>query len=494
MVTISQKQYLQLKTKNKKGPTMSNSAKMKSIFWFRKDLRLSDNPGLYHAAQKNSILPIFIIDTTASLEIGQASQWWLAQSLEKLNETLDNKLNIYVGDPKKIILQLVAEHSISNVYFNNCYEPAQDEQDASIKKALEKENVSVESFCAQLLWKPSQVVKKDGTPYKVFTPFYRNGCLQATPPRSPLPTPKNMDLIEDTKNHTSIKNLFPEALKEWNTKLVKIWKVGEKAAQAQLKHFITQGLDGYKEGRNFPDHKNVSRLSPHLHFGEISPNQIWYAVQAPGVAASHTEIDCFLTELGWREFSNTLLHFFPTLPDKNFNAKFDAFPWEYHASMLTAWKEGKTGYPIVDAGMRELAQTGYMHNRVRMIVASFLVKNLLIDWRHGKDWFWNCLVDADLANNSASWQWVAGSGADAAPYFRIFNPVLQGEKFDKHGDYTRLYVPELSKLPDKYLYTPWLAPENILTQAGITLGKEYPKPIINLDASRKYALGAYKKI
>ena len=268
--------------------------------------------------------------------------------------------------------------------------------------------------------------------------------------------------------------------------------MGEDAAQNRFDIFIKSGLKGYKEGRNYPGLENVSRLSPHIHFGEISVNQIWHKIQQLDSKNIADDAAHFLSEIGWREFSYYLLYYFPDLRTKNFQTKFDKFPWQKNAAFLKAWQHGKTGYPIVDAGMRELYQTGYMHNRLRMIVGSFLVKNLLIDWREGERWFWEHLLDADLANNSASWQWVAGSGADAAPYFRIFNPITQGEKFDKNGDYTRRFVPELAQLPDKYLFKPWEAPKNVLEDAGVDLGVNYPKPIVNLALSREKALDAFR--
>ena len=259
----------------------------------------------------------------------------------------------------------------------------------------------------------------------------------------------------------------------------------------RLHDFIDHGLANYKSGRDFPALKNVSRLSPHLHFGEISPIQVWYAVKS----VQHSEHQAsFLSELGWREFSYNLLYHFPTLPKKNLQHKFDHFKWQKNKSLLRSWQRGQTGYPLVDAGMRELWQTGYMHNRVRMVVGSFLVKNLLLHWHHGERWFWNCLVDADLANNSASWQWVAGCGADAAPYFRVFNPSTQGKKFDPTGEYTRKFVPELAALPDKYLYTPWQAPKDVLQKAGIELGNNYPAPVVDLDQSRIRALDVYQNV
>ena len=279
---------------------------------------------------------------------------------------------------------------------------------------------------------------------------------------------------------------------EWYKGFESEWSPGEDGADKSLDEFLDSGLINYKEGRNFPSQKFVSRLSPHLHFGEISPNEVWYRAKTKetlnGIEKSLAH---FHSELGWREFSYYLLYHFPDLPSVNFQRKFDTFPWQKNDELLQLWKKGMTGYPIVDAGMRELWKTGYMHNRLRMVVGSFLVKNLLIDWREGEAWFWDCLIDADLASNSASWQWVAGSGADAAPYFRIFNPITQGLKFDPQGEYTKKYVPELKDLPNKYLFNPWEAPKEVLEVAGVELGKDYPEPIVDLKISRELALEAF---
>lgn len=466
-----------------------------TIVWMRNDFRLSDNPALYHAVQAGVVFPVFIFNDDINVKIGSASRWWLHHSLESLHRDLDGKLNIYIGNPEKILNALVNKYSIEHVYFNRSYEPEELRQDNLIKKSLQEIGVICKIFHSQLLWDPSTILNGSGTPYKVYTPFYHHGCLQATSPRLPFKKPEKLELYQDIENSIKIDklNLLKDNL--WSDKLHDVWSVSEQAAHGRLQKFIKNGLTGYKEDRNIPSVDGTSRLSAYLHFGQISAHQIWHAVHT---AANHDipvqDVSCFLSEIGWREFCYNLLFNFPQLPDKNFNSKFNTFPWLQDDENMQAWKDGKTGIPIVDAGMRELAQTGYMHNRVRMIVASFLIKNLGIDWRLGKDWFWECLVDADLANNSANWQWVAGCGADAAPFFRIFNPILQGEKFDPHGLYTRKYVPELALIPDKFLYKPWLAPANILKQAGIVLGKNYPAPIIELDVSRNKALAAYKNL
>jgi deoxyribodipyrimidine photo-lyase len=266
------------------------------------------------------------------------------------------------------------------------------------------------------------------------------------------------------------------------------WQIGETGAAARLESFLTRGLRGYQEWRDFPARPHTSRLSPHLHFGELSPHQIWHAI-TPGVGAPNDR-EHFCRELGWREFSAYLLYHFPAMPEECLQPRMERFPWRWESPHLAAWQQGRTGIPLVDAGMRELWQTGFMHNRVRMITASFLVKNLLLDWRLGEEWFWDCLVDADLAANSAGWQWVAGSGADAAPYFRIFNPVTQGRRFDAGGEYVRHHVPELARMPDKYVHCPWEAPATVLAAAEVTMGRTYPRPIVSLGESREQALAA----
>ncbi len=464
-----------------------------AICWFRQDLRLTDNPALCAAAAAGVVLPIYILDdiNAGDAAMGAASRCWLDASLRQLNAALDGQLRVYSGDAQKILAELVNEYAVSAVYWNRCYEPWRIQRDKQIKQQLKECDVVTESFNASVLWEPWDVLKADGTPYKVFTPFYKRGCLNAIPPRKPLAAPKSLTLFSTQKNATSVDDLKLLPSLPWGKSMMSHWQVGEQAAQKRLTEFLSDGIEDYKEGRNFPIQDNVSRLSPHLHFGEISPNQVWYAAKA---CKADENRDCFLSELGWREFSYSLLYYCPELPEKNLQTKFDAFAWCEDEEIVQLWQRGQTGYPIVDAGMRELWQTGYMHNRVRMIVGSFLVKNLLLHWHQGEAWFWDCLVDADLASNSASWQWVAGCGADAAPYFRIFNPVTQGQKFDAQGLYTRHYVPELAQLPDKYLFNPWEAPAAVLEQAGVILGETYPQPIVELRSSRERALAEFKRL
>ncbi len=472
---------------------MSEKERPLVICWFRQDLRVGDNLALRNAAQQSRVLPIFILDdkSAGSLRKGAASRWWLHHSLADLNKSLDGKLNLYVGDAAEIIPTIVKQHQAAGVYWNRCYEPWRVERDSKIKAALINQGIEAKSFNGSLLWEPNQIAKKDGTPYRVFTPFYKRGCLHAEPPREPLPAPDTLAIAAKDSAAVGLEelNLLPKI--GWDKQLEPHWQIGEEGAKQALDRFLEDGLTNYKQGRNFPSLQSTSRLSPHLHWGEISPHQIWYETCQ---AEPSENLDHFCSELGWREFSYSLLFHFPTLPQENFQKKFDRFKWQKNDRLLTAWQKGQTGYPLVDAGMRELWQTGYMHNRVRMVVGSFLVKNLLLDWRDGAAWFWDTLVDADEANNSASWQWVAGCGADAAPYFRIFNPITQGEKFDAEGEYTRKWVPELAQLPKKYLYKPWEAPPLVLLEAGVTLGETYPEPLVDVKESREKALAAFKEL
>ncbi len=463
------------------------------IHWFRQDLRLSDNLAFSEACRTGEVLPLYILNDGEenARALGGASKNWLHHSLKALDTSLNGHLLILRGDPCEILVRLVRNLPINSIFWNRCYEPWRVKQDVRLKSALKENGVATKSFNGTLLWEPWEIKKLGGDPYKVFTPFYRKGCLQAPEPRKPLPSPETVQLHSaNVQEALSVDELGLLDSRLWSLRISEYWQHGEQAAQNRLYAFLEEGLNDYKEGRNFPALHHTSRLSPHLHFGEISPNQIWWALS---MHEETQDTDHFRSELGWREFSYSLLFQNPSLPTKNLNSKFDTFPWLADDKRLLAWQTGQTGVPIVDAGMRELWQTGYMHNRLRMITGSFLVKNLLLDWRAGEKWFWDCLVDADLANNSASWQWIAGCGADAAPYFRIFNPVLQGEKFDAQGHYTRHYLPELKNLPEKYLFKPWEAPEDILKSAGVSLGENYPFPIVDLKRSREEALRALEK-
>ena len=477
---------------------MASDKKSPVIVWFRQDLRLSDNPALHEAVQTgHPVLPVYVLDdaNAGPWKMGGASRVWLHHSLTALNKSLNGGLVLLQGDAVEVVPALARDVNANAVYWNRCYEPWRIARDKKIKSFLQQDGVDCESFNGSLLWEPWTVLKDDGTPYKVFTPFYRRGCLTRTAPRVPLPAPEKLNPVSYKNSQTldSLKLLPKKPDPRWDTGMVQHWTIGEDGAHEDLKIFLEDGLNNYKEGRNIMAGHNVSRLSPRLHFGELSPNQVWYASAQAGTAQGlEKDLDHFHSELGWREFSYSLLYHFPDLPRKPLQERFSKFPWDKNDDALSAWQRGQTGYPVVDAAMRELWQTGYMHNRTRMIVGSFLVKNLLLHWHHGEDWFWDCLFDADLPNNAASWQWIAGCGADAAPYFRIFNPVTQGEKFDPRGDYVRRFVPELSKMPDDYIHHPWDAPPMVLKAAGVELGKTYPAPIVSHSAARDKALEAFQ--
>jgi deoxyribodipyrimidine photo-lyase len=460
------------------------------IHWFRQDLRLADNPALHRAAAAGRVLPVFVLDdvNAGSLRRGAASRWWLHHSLAALDRSLQGRLVLLRGDAMDLVPALAAQVGATAVHWNRCYEPWRIARDTKLKEKLAAHGVAAVSTNGSLLWEPWDVSNAAGKPYQVFTPFYRKGCLNAGAPRLPLPRPEPLTLAGPPAGALPLAALELLPRIRWDRQLEPHWQIGEEAATARLAAFLAGGLRGYREGRDFPARPHTSRLSPALHFGEVSPNQLWYGARA---GAEGPDLDHFLNELAWREFSYALLYHHPTLPTDNLQPSFDAFPWDDEETLLRAWQRGGTGIPFVDAGMRELWQTGWMHNRVRMVTGSFLVKNLLLHWQHGEAWFRDCLVDADLAANSASWQWVAGCGADAAPYFRIFNPVLQGRRFDPDGAYTRRFVPELAGLPDRWLFAPWEAPAAVLQAAGVTLGENYPRPVVDLATSRQRALAAY---
>jgi deoxyribodipyrimidine photo-lyase len=468
-----------------------------SLVWFRQDLRVSDNPALRAAAATGSVLPVYILDDVNSGDwaMGAASRAWLHHSLQSLDRSLGGRLKFFAGDAADVISSLMEKLPIGAVYWNRCYEPWRSRRDKQIKAALAGGGIEVESFNASLLWEPWQVTKPDGSPYRVFTPFYRKGCLSREAPREPLAPPDGLHAeaiaVADSLTLDELELLPRE---NWHRQMLAHWQIGEDAAHRQLDEFCDSALANYRDGRDFPAQQATSRLSPHLHFGEISPHQAWHRVEQARLHESGDGPGHFQRELAWREFSHHLLYHFPGLPEENFNNRFDAFEWREDTAGIHAWQRGLTGFPIVDAGMRELWQTGYMHNRVRMIAASLLIKNLGVHWRAGEDWFWDCLVDADLANNSAGWQWVAGSGADAAPYFRIFNPLLQSEKFDPSGEYLARYCPELAELPAKFRHRPWEAPDDVLREAGLRLGADYPKPILDLRQTRARALAKFKAL
>lgn len=467
------------------------------LVWFRQDLRLSDNPALTAAvASGRPIIPVFILEPEALP--GGASQWWLHGSLAELRQSLaaaGNALLLRRGDAQSIIPQLIDETGASAIFWNRLYDPRSIARDSALKSALQARGVDVQSFNGSLLMEPWHLATKTGDRYKVFTPFW-NALAAQLPNDAPLAAPKKIKAHAQPRGETLESwNLRPTK-PDWASAFANRWQPGEQGAQQRLYAFLGASAAHYKDQRDMPGIDGTSRLSPHLHWGDISPRQVLSAsrmalAQNPDAAKG---IDAFLRELGWRDFALHLVYHWPEMLTQAWKADYAAFPWHNDAKGLRAWQKGLTGYPIVDAGMRELWQTGFMHNRVRMIAASFLIKDLLIDWREGAAWFEDTLVDADLAVNRASWQWVAGSGADAAPYFRIFNPVLQGEKFDPDGAYVRRYVPELARLDPRFIHRPWEAPLLVLREAGITLGKTYPERLIDHGVARDRALAALKAL
>lgn len=471
-----------------------------TIVLFYNNLRLADNRALSWAADHGAVVPLYIHSESEATPypMGGASRWWLQESLKDLSNSL-RKLGVSLilrrGKCIEILKNLLQTTGAKTVVWNRRYEPAFAAQDEKLAATLRAEGVEVLIFDGFLLFDPANIRTGGGTPFKVFTPFSK-ACFASDPPPKPLPAPKKLQGVDGLKSDMLDDwSLVPRTAK-WPKGLAATWDVREVAAHKQLQNFIADNLTGYKTRRDIPAIDGTSRLSPYLHFGQISPHQIWYQVQEAHAKASvnNASIERYLLEILWREFSWHLLHQFPDLPQKPLTPSFANFPWVRNDAAVIAWQKGMTGYPLIDAGMRQLWQTGWMHNRVRMIVASFFIKDLLIDWREGAAWFWDTLVDADLGSNSASWQWVAGCGADAAPFFRIFNPVLQGKKFDPQGDYIRRYVPELAKLDNRWIHEPWLAPASELAEAGVVLGKTYPHPIVDHAQARQKALAALASI
>jgi deoxyribodipyrimidine photo-lyase len=482
---------------------MAGKSPSPCIVWFRGDFRLSDHPAL-HAASKTGapVICLYVFDEASDAlharPLGGAARWWLAGSLRALQANLNaagSPLVLRQGAAAKIIADLARDTHAGAVYSNEIAQAPHRAIAGQVAAVLNEIGVASQSFPGDLLVAPADIRTKDGRGLRVFTPFWRR-VLAADGLPKPLPAPDRLHpgphLASDDLESWRLEPARPD----WAGGLRETWKPGEISAQQRLKAFLEKGVAGYASERERPDREGTSGLSPHLRFGEISPRQVWHAARftAAERPALSGDIDKFLSELGWREFCRHLLFDVPDLAMRNLQPSFDRFPWRDDEDGLRAWQCGRTGYPIVDAGMRQLWRTGTMHNRVRMVAASFLVKHLLIDWRHGEQWFWDTLVDADPGSNPANWQWVAGSGADAAPYFRVFNPVLQGEKFDPDGGYVRRWVPELARLPASVIHRPWAATPLELRAAGVALDETYPAPIIGHKTGRERALAAYARV
>lgn len=474
-----------------------------AILWLRNDLRLQDNPALAAASQCDHLLPVYIYDPEAAApwQAGGARQWWLHHSLTRLRDSLrDRGSELYVrqGDSQAILQQLVGEYRITHVFWNRLYEQPLIQRDQAVKAWLQKQDIQVNTHNASLLIEPWNISTQQDKPYQVYSPYWKKADQSIQPEDSLMNTPGQLPKGLSNLNVGQIGALSLLSDIGWDAAFYDNWQPGEAGAHDHLQQFLNHRLHDYRTGRDRPADDLTSQLSPHLHHGEISPHRVY--IRVAKWAAEHDQQglvagqETYHKELGWREFSYQLLYHFPQTTEEPLNKKFDNMQWREDAADLRAWQRGQTGIPIVDAGMRQLWNMGWMHNRVRMITASLLTKNLRIHWREGAKWFWDTLVDADLANNTMGWQWVAGTGADASPYFRIFNPVSQGEKFDPQGDYVRRWVPELAQLEKKFIHKPWEASQAVLADAGIELGTQYPHPIVDLKDSRQAALDAYQAI
>ncbi|MDH3351411.1 MAG: DNA photolyase family protein [Gammaproteobacteria bacterium] len=465
-----------------------------AILWFRRNLRLYDNTALIAAAASgHPLIPVYVMDNS---DIGSASRWWLHHSLVSLDTQLreiGSSLLLLSGPPETAISKLIDESGAESVFYSRRYEPEARQQEESLANSCPA-HIHIESFEDGYLGRHSDLLTKNRTPFRVFTPYWKAAIARGEPPQ-PQPVPESIRFAEHRTLSLSFDDLglLPVA-PNWARGFDDVWTPGEEGATLRLDD-LDQAIQRYAEYRDRPDLDTTSRLSPHLHFGEISARQAWHAIRKAALHLhSSSGAEALTRQLYWRDFSAYLLFHFPSLADSPLRPEFEHFPWSQDDERLHAWQRGTTGYPIVDAGMRQLWATGWMHNRVRMIVASFLVKHLLVPWQQGAAWFLDTLVDADLANNSAGWQWVAGCGTDAAPYFRIFNPILQGRKFDPNGDYVRHWVPELAAMPDKFLHEPWRASRAEQASCGVTIGEDYPAPIVEHMAARKEALAAYQVI
>ena len=476
-----------------------------TILWFRQDLRLQDNPALQAALDRRApIVPLFILDDAAEgrWRAGGAARWWLHHALAALDASLrerGSRLILARGDARAVLRELGRATGAGALVWNRRYEPAIIARDARIKTEFAAAGWEVKSFNGALLHEPHEIANKQGGPFQVFTPYWRH-CLTLPVADALRFTAKVLPAPTDWPQSLPLEALELRPRLPWDAGIHEAWQPGEAGAARRLKKFLAGSIDAYADTRNLPDCDGTSQLSPWLHSGEISPRQIWTAVRAlakdTGVFPPSNGARVFLSEVGWREFAHHLLFHFPHTPEQPLREDFKRFPWaaDPGGHKLRAWQRGRTGYPIVDAGMRQLWQIGWMHNRVRMVAASFLVKHLRLPWTEGAAWFWDTLVDADLASNTLGWQWTAGCGADAAPYFRVFAPVLQGVKFDVNGDYVRRWVPELARLPAEHIHAPWEAPAEVLAAAGVKLGGNYPRPIVDHARARNEALAAFKQL
>ena len=467
----------------------------KAVVWLRDDLRINDNPALSNASNNHEVVSaLYIFNENDFSNKREAQKWWVYKSLENLKSELKKyniNLEILNGDEFKILANIKTKDDIS-IYSNKVYEPAQIDTELKLAKYFNKNEINFTLFKGNILIEYHEVLKDDGTPFKVFTPFWKNAeqrYLEKLPSKpTNIKKLKKSDLL--FKSTFKIDQILPK--KNWYKKFEKYWKPSELEALKFSKEFIINKISKYGDTRDFPNIEGTSKISPFLKHGQISVETIWR--QCSEIKNKDKGYRKYVNELGWREFSHSLINNFPEMLKGNLRKEFDRFPWVKNNKHLIAWKKGMTGYPIVDAGMRELYETGWMHNRLRMIVASFLIKHLRIHWKEGEKYFRNCLVDFNEANNVAQWQWVAGSGADAAPYFRIFNPILQGEKFDKNGEYTLKWVPELKNFPKEYLHKPWELERKYQDQINAVIGKDYPHPIVNHEAARNSALQAFQSL
>ncbi len=464
--------------------------KKTGLFWLRDDFRFTKNNGLIEATLNHDKVVVLYLYKQGAYKEQEAQKWWLSKSLLNFQKRLNNhniNLEIVETNSFKIFFDKLIKKKDFSIYWNKVYEPDFLEFDKYLSKILKNQNIYHKIFKGNILNEIHEIKKSDGTAFKVFTPYWRAAekyYIEKIPLKEKI-IKKCKKKINYFKNCIDPEKILPK--KNWFKNFEKIWVPDEKFALKELQNFIDDRIINYSEKRNYPYIKGTSKLSPFIKFGQLHVETIWNECMKKKTENIGTSK--FLTEIGWREFNHSLINHFPHMLKKNYSKKFDKFPWVKNSKFLNAWKKGFTGYPIVDAGMRELYSTGWMHNRVRMIVGSFLVKHLLINWTQGEKYFRNCLLDYSPASNVAGWQWVAGSGADAAPYFRIFNPILQGEKFDKEGEYVKKWVPELKNLSKKFVHKPWE-----LHDEKFKLGRDYPFPIVKHEVARAKALNAFKKI